>query len=76
VERTKLANERTFLAYFRSSVFFIATGISVLSIHMFNKVDYLGWGFVILSPIMFFIGLHRLISVKKDINKVIQKSDK
>ena len=76
VERTKLANERTFLAYFRSSVFFLATGISVVSIHLFEKVDYLGWGFIVLSPIMFFIGLYRLISVRKAIRTTIYKADK
>jgi len=76
VERTKLANERTFLAYFRSSVFFIATGISIISIHLLEKVDYLGWGFILLSPIMFFIGLHRIMSVKKAIKKIINKAVK
>jgi putative membrane protein len=76
VERTKLANERTFLAYFRSSVFFFATGISIISIHLFEKVDFLGWGFMVISPIMFFIGLHRLISVRKTIRTLIYKTEK
>ncbi|MFK5855696.1 MAG: DUF202 domain-containing protein [Bacteroidota bacterium] len=74
VERTNLANERTFLAYFRSSVFFLATGISILHIHLFEKVDYLGWGFIILSPIMFAIGLQRLITVRKVINRAVNKT--
>jgi putative membrane protein len=76
VERTRLANERTFLAYFRSSVVFLATGISIVSIHLFENVDYLGWGFIILSPIMFFIGLHRLRFVRKIIIKTINKAEK
>ncbi len=76
VERTKLANERTFLAYFRSSIVFLATGVSVISIHLFEKVDYLGWGFIVLAPMLFFIGLHRLISVRKKIKKTIYKAEK
>jgi len=76
VERTRLANERTFLAYFRSSVFFLATGISILHIHLFEKVDYLGWGFIVLSPIMLAIGLYRLITVRKAINNTINKAQK
>lgn len=76
IERTKLANERTFLAYFRTSIFFLATGISVISLHLFQKVDYLGWGFIALSPILFFIGLHRLRKVKKTMKDVIYKSTK
>ncbi len=76
IERTRLANERTFLAYFRSSVFFLATGISIISIHLFEQVDYLGWGFIVLSPIMMAIGLHRLIKVRKIIKTTVYKADK
>ncbi len=69
VERTKLANERTFLAYFRTSVIFLGTGISIIHIHFFEQVAYVGWGFVMLSPLLFLIGLYRLISVRKAIRK-------
>jgi putative membrane protein len=76
IERTKLANERTFLAYFRSSIFFLATGISIIHIQFFDEVTYLGWIFVGLSPFVFSIGFIRLIKVRKAIKKLIYKVDK
>ena len=61
IERTKLANERTFLAYFRSSIFFLGTGLSIIHINFFEEVNYLGWSFVLVSPLVLGIGLYRLI---------------
>ncbi|PCI11539.1 MAG: hypothetical protein COB73_01730 [Flavobacteriaceae bacterium] len=71
IERTRLANTRTFLAYFRSSVFFLATGLSFIKINFFDDVSYLGWGFIILAPLLFLLGLYRRITVNKSINKMI-----
>ena len=75
VERTRLANERTFLAYFRSSIIFLGTGLSIIQIHFFAEVTYLGWGFAALSPILFLIGLYRLIVVRKTLRTKIEKAD-
>ncbi len=58
VERTKLAIERTFLAYFRSSIFFFVSGLSILKIHIFQKVDYLGIILIILSPFLLGFGIY------------------
>ena len=68
VERTKLAVERTFLAYFRSSIVFFASGISILKIHFFKQIDYLGYILIIISPIIFFIGLYSNIRANKSIS--------
>lgn len=76
IERTKLANERTFLAYFRSSIFFLATGLSILHINFFNEVNYLGWFFIAISPIVFVIGIVRLISVRKSVDQLVNKAKK
>jgi len=74
IERTHLANERTFLAFFRSAVFFLGTGISIIHINFFEDIPHLGWGFILLSPLMFLFGLFRLISVRRFIKKTIQKT--
>lgn len=74
IERTRLANTRTFLAYFRSSVFFLASGLSIIKINFFEEVSYLGWGFVIIAPLLFLLGLYRKITVNKAINKMIDQS--
>ncbi len=76
IERTKLANERTFLAYFRSSIFFLATGLSIIHINFFEEVNYLGWFFVAISPLVFGIGFYRLIIVRRDIKKMIESAKK
>ncbi len=76
IVRTRLANERTFLAFFRSSVFFLGTGISILKINLFKDVLFLGWAFIILAPIMFVIGLYRMFFVKKNIKSIIEYATK
>ncbi len=76
IERTKLANERTFLAYFRSSIFFLGTGVSIIHINFFEEVNYLGWFFVAASPLVFGIGLYRLITVRRSIANMVEKADK
>lgn len=73
IERTHMANERTFLAFFRSAVFFLGTGISIIHINFFDDIPYLGWGFIVLSPLMFLFGLFRLIKVRKFIKSTIEK---
>lgn len=74
IDRTRLANERTFLAYFRTSIFFLGTGISVVHIQFFQEVTYIGWILVGMSPIIFSIGLYRLIRVRRAIGKKIYKT--
>ncbi len=69
IERTKLANERTFLAYFRTAVVFFASGIGIISIHFFKKIDYIGYGLVFLSPFVLFWGIYRFVKVKKSISR-------
>lgn len=69
LERTKLANERTFLAYFRSSIAFFVTGISLLKISYFADLKSLSIVFLVSSPIILGIGIYRLLSVKKWIEK-------
>ena len=70
IERTKLANERTFLAYFRTGIFFLATGLSILHINFFDEIGYLGWSFIILSPVTIGIGLYRLRHTRKTIRNI------
>lgn len=70
LERTKLANERTFLAYFRSAVVFFGSGLGVINIHFFQKIDYIGYFLVIVAPFLFIFGLIRLLKVRKNIKSL------
>jgi len=73
VENTLMANERTLLSFFRTSVFFLATGISILNIHFLSEIPYLGWFFSLLSPVILFFGLYRFFIVKNHIKRIINE---
>jgi putative membrane protein len=60
LERTTLANERTFLAYARTAVMVFITGITAFKVFPGILIIFvLGWGAVLLSVILFFIGLKK-----------------
>ncbi|TDB66926.1 YidH family protein [Arundinibacter roseus] len=79
IERTKLANERTFLAYFRTSFALLAGGITIIRMDIFRDISLFGFVCLVLAPLVFFTGMWRYYSVKKRIDKgyfgrrVIQK---
>ncbi|UBM59889.1 DUF202 domain-containing protein [Marinilongibacter aquaticus] len=68
IERTKLANERTFLAYFRTAFVFLISGVTVIKMDYFFEIRWLGFTFILLFPVVVFIGALRLNSVRKKIN--------
>ncbi len=69
VERTKLANERTFLAYFRTFLVFLGTGVTIIKLEFFSDIKSYGIVFVIVAAILLFIGVYRLISIRKRIRR-------
>jgi len=70
IERTHLANERTFLAYFRTAFVFLASGITLLKVDYFFEIQYVGWIFIGLFPIILVLGIIRLLRVKSSIGKM------
>jgi len=75
LERTRLANERTFLAYFRTSVIFMASGFSVIELQALQEIYWVGIVLLLLSPLVFLVGLVRMIQVKRRIRRYAQHSD-
>ncbi|WP_299114208.1 DUF202 domain-containing protein [uncultured Winogradskyella sp.] len=69
IERTKLANERTFLAYFRTFLVILGTGVTILKIEFFSDLKSYGIILIIISTIILFIGIYRLLRVKRTIRK-------
>lgn len=69
IERTKLANERTFLAYFRTFLVILGTGVTILKLEFFSDLKSYGVILIFISAILLFIGIYRLIRVKKSIRK-------
>ena len=63
LERTTLANERTFLSYARTAVMAFITGITVFKLFPDILIVFiLGWGAILISVILFFIGLKKYIA--------------
>ena len=69
MERTKLANERTFLAYFRSFVVMTSSGFAVLKLEMLQQLLTLGYFFIVAGIMMLIIGVVRFYYVKRKLAK-------
>jgi len=69
IERTKLANERTLLAYFRTFVFFISSGLAILKIDILHQLDFLGISLLILAPLILAFATYRYYHVKRKISR-------
>ena len=69
--RTDLANERTLLAYGRSALMLVATGVSLVE---FLDVSFsfvlMGWGLIAAGAIVGSIGSYRFTSLKQRLNAV------
>jgi len=57
LDRTKLANQRTLLAYIRTSFYFIGLGLTVIGIESFEKLKFLAIPLFVIAPIVILIGL-------------------
>ena len=70
VEMTNLANERSLLAYMRTFVVFLSSGIAILKIELFKDLILVAYVLLSLSPILLIIGIIRFFQVKKTIDKM------
>ncbi|TRZ43211.1 DUF202 domain-containing protein [Robertkochia solimangrovi] len=69
LDRTRLANERTFLAYFRTFIVFLSSGLAIIKLEMLEQIQYIGYGLVIIAPILLAIGFGRFVYVKRHLAK-------
>lgn len=72
LERTRLANERTLMAYTRSSLYMLLGGIGVLQLVDFADLQWIGYLSILLSIVFFVVGLFRFYKLKKRIAKYYQ----
>lgn len=70
VDRTKLANQRTLLAYVRTSFYFIGLGLTVIGIESFEKLKFLAAPLFIISPVIILIGTISYFKEKKKIKQM------
>lgn len=69
LERTKLANERTFLSYLRTSMALLGGGLTIIRMDMFEKVYDIGWACLILSPFITALAIFRFLNNKRKLRK-------
>lgn len=70
LERTRMANTRTMLAYIRSAVTLFVAGAGLLKFVSEIKWVYIvGILFIIATPVIFFIGMYEYINMRKRIDK-------
>ena len=65
LERTKLANERTFLAYFRTAAVFLSSGFAIFQIDSLNQIKELGLVLMIIGPLVLIFGFIRFVITRK-----------
>jgi len=69
VDRTNLANERTFLAYIRTCIGLFATGAALINFVENGVLVFCGYIFIMLSPVVFIFGLWRFIKTANKVKK-------
>lgn len=69
LERTKLANERTFFSFLRTSLYMILAGVALLQIQGFDQMKWLGFVSISFSVIIFIIGIYRFVRLGKKLKK-------
>lgn len=69
LERTKLANERTFLSYVRSSLYLLLGGLALIQLDEMGKIRWLGYVALVFSIIFVTIGITRYLVLSKRLRK-------
>ena len=70
IDRTSLANERTFLAYLRTALTVFIAGVTFIKFFDVVLLEILGWIFVPVSIAAFLIGINRFRKFKKQVFKI------
>ncbi|HDQ44567.1 MAG TPA: DUF202 domain-containing protein [bacterium] len=70
MERTKLANERTFLSYLRTSLYLVLGGIAFLGMKDFEKIRVFGYASLVLSILIFLIGIIRFLQLRAHLKRM------
>ena len=72
LERTRLANERTFLSYTQASLYFLLCGLALLQLKDYADLRYIGYLALIFSGLFLTIGIWRYLSLNKKMKKLLR----
>ncbi len=65
LDRTKLANQRTLLAFVRTSLYLVVSGIAVIKVDFLDKIRFLGFILVGISLIVLILGVWNYFYFRK-----------
>ncbi len=72
IEMTYLSNERSFLAYVRTVMVFLSSGVAIMEIKTLYEYRIIAYILLSISPIILIIGIYRFFSVKKAVNQTVE----
>lgn len=74
--RTELANERTILAYLRTSIMLIGTGISLVKFLVVTRdLVLIGWALIALGGMVGLIGTVRYFRLRRRLNRYREQTE-
>lgn len=73
VERTVLANESTFLAYIRTSITFVAGGVTLMQVSNIEKWQDIGEVAIALGCLFFLFGCFQALKMSRKIRRFMNK---
>lgn len=74
VERTELANERTFLAYVRTALTLFVAGASFIQFFKYTAIQVVGWAFLTFGILSFVYGFLRYKRLKRSFEALKRKT--
>ncbi len=69
IDRTILANQNTFLAYIRTALTLFVGGLTFIKFFDSRVVEYIGWAFIPIGVVTFFVGLIRYNRLRASLSK-------
>lgn len=74
LERTRLANERTLLAYLRTSLYMVLGGIAFLQLRDFESIRWLGYVTMGLAAIFIVTGIVRFYHLRRSMREYYENN--
>lgn len=68
-ERTRLANERTFLSYIRTSLYLLVGGVALVTVKGIENADVPGYIAISLSGLLLFTGIYRYVKMRRKLQQ-------
>ena len=76
LERTKLANERTLLAYIRASLYLLVGGIALLQLKEYPRLHWVGYASLVICVLFIIIGIWRYIALERKLKNLLLPDEK